>query len=68
MIQLAFFRTSRPPIDAGILSPLSSANNHFPSVAATYSTKSNMSHAALSPCSLTSLPAHISSSVGHDAF
>ena len=68
MIRLASFHASLFLVDAGILSLLSNADNPFPSVIAIYSTKFEMRHAALSPHFLTSLPAHISSSVGHDAF
>ena len=42
MIQLAFFHTSLSPIDAGILSPLTNADNPFPSVIVIYSTKFEM--------------------------
>ena len=42
MIQPAFFHTSLSPIDAGILSLLTNANNPFPSAAAIYSTKFEM--------------------------
>ena len=42
MIRLAFFHTSLLPVDAGILDPLTIADNPFPSAAATYSTGSEM--------------------------
>ena len=38
MIQLASFHTFLLPIDAGILDLLATADNPFPSAAATYST------------------------------
>ena len=42
MIQLAFFHTSLLPIDAGILSLLTDADNPFPSAIAIYSTRFEM--------------------------
>ena len=42
MIQLVFFRTSPLFVDAGILSPLTNADNHFPFAAAIYSIKFEM--------------------------
>ena len=68
MTQLVFFHTSLSPVDAGILSLLTNDDTPFPFVIAIYSTKFEMLHGALSPRPLTSLPTHIESSVGHDAF
>ena len=42
VIQLDFFHTSLFPVDAGILAFLTNADNHFPSIAAIYSTESEM--------------------------
>ena len=42
MIQRAFFHTSLFPIDAGILTLLTNADNLFPSAAAIYSTEFEM--------------------------
>ena len=61
MIRLASFRTSLSPVDAGILDPLTNADNPFPSAAATYSIGSEMYLIALSPHLLTFPPAHIGS-------
>ena len=42
MIQLVSFYTSLLSVDAGMLDPLTNANNHFSSATATYSTESEM--------------------------
>ena len=42
MIRLVSFHTSLLLVDAGILDPLTIADNLFPSTAATYSTGSKM--------------------------
>ena len=42
MIRLVSFHTSLFPVDAGILDPLTNADNPLPSAAATYSTGSEM--------------------------
>ena len=42
MIWLVSFHTSLFPVDAGIIDPLTNADNPFPSTAATYSTESEM--------------------------
>ena len=42
MIQPAFFHTSLSPVDVGILSLLTNADNPFPFVVAIYSTKFKM--------------------------
>ena len=68
MIRLASFHTSLLPVDAAILDLLATADNPFPSAAATYSTGSEMKLMASSLHFSMFPPAHIGSSVDHDVF